>query len=671
MDKYPNKMHHLLNKQVTLLFVLLLVTLGLSGCMSSKQPPSKPQSAVVGTVDGEDVTYGELKANFQSNVKTDSAYKKEIVDFLPNYLDYKAKLKEAQNAHYDKHGDIIREYENYAQKAAQSYWINRRIKKEKLDEMTERYKEQVKVSHILVSVPKNASRSDTLKAWKKLMDARKQYYEEGADFDSLAKAISSKRRGRSMGGQLKYFSAGGTLESFEKTAFSLKEDSVSKPVRTQYGYHIIKMLDRKERQRARRISHIMLMPAKNEKQDAQNMKRAQEAYSLLEQGASWDSVTAEYSEHAKTRNRGGELGWMNYGSFPETMVDSAMAMDSVGQYTRPFRTDYGIHILKMDGVQEEKSEEEIRSEMEKRLQKLPRFENPEQLVFQRIRKEGNAELNKSVSIMMQKFIKGQEATRISGDIELPEDLANAVIFSIEDTSYTCKDYMGWLKETHGDKQAYMYSEQWVEKFTDTMVNNHMIDITKEEFPEFAGEISRYMDGLIVFQITEDSVWTYAEQDTSRLRDMYNNNREDYQFGTRYHYHRIAAQEDSALTAALDSIKSGTPIDTLQSRNNRVLIRNDSLQASQTEQEPYNRLANMEPGTYSERFDFKKKRNILYLKEILQPRPMTFDEAYNKLVSRYQPMREKEWLGRLRDKYNVQRYPDRLEELVNSMDDIQI
>lgn len=671
MDKNPKTMHYLSNKHINLLFVLLLASIGLSGCMGSKQAPSNPEATVVGTVNGEDVTYGELKANFQSNVKTDSAYKKEIVDFLPNYLNYKAKLIEAKNAHYNKHGDIKKEYKNYARQAAQSYWINRRIKKEKLDEMTERYDEQVKISHILISVPDDASRSDTLKAWKKLMDAREQYYEEGADFDSLSKALSSKRRGRSMGGELNYFSAGGTLEPIEEVAFSLKEDSVSKPVRSRYGYHIIKMLDRKQRQRSRRIAHILLRPKKGEEQSKKNIQKAEEAYSLLKEGTQWDSVTKEYSQHGKTRTRGGELGWINYGRLPEAMVDSAMAIDSVGQFTRPFRTDYGIHIVKLMDKQDEQSEEEIRAEMEKRLEKLPRFKDPKRLVFQRVRKVGNAEQNQSVAIMTKKFIKGKEADKISDEIKLPTDLANAVIFSFTGTDYTVQDYMDWMVENFGGKQAYLYNDDWLQKFTDQMVSDNLIEITKDEFPEFAGEVERYMDGLIVFQVTEDSVWTYAEQDTATLKQIYNNNKEDYQLGKRYHYHRIAAKEDSALTVAIDSIKSGTAIDTLQSRKNRVLIRNDSIQVSQTEQEPYTRLKELEKGSYSERFDYKSKRNILYLKDILPPRPMTFDEAYNKLVSKYQPRREEEWLSRLQNKYNVQQHTDRLKELMNTMDDVQI
>ncbi|WP_275695619.1 peptidylprolyl isomerase [Ferdinandcohnia quinoae] len=91
--------------------------------------------------------------------------------------------------------------------------------------------EQVKASHILVED------EETAKEVKKKLD-------EGANFEDLAKEYSTDSSAES-GGDLGYFSAGDMVEEFEKAAFSMKIDDISNPVKTENGYHIIKVTDKK------------------------------------------------------------------------------------------------------------------------------------------------------------------------------------------------------------------------------------------------------------------------------------------------------------------------------------------------------------------------------------------------------------------------------------------
>ena len=104
--------------------------------------------------------------------------------------------------------------------------------------------ERVRASHILVKVEPTAAESDKASARKKIEEIRKRV-ENGEDFAALAKA-SSDCPSASKGGDLDYFQRGQMVAPFEEAAFSLKPGEVSGIVETQFGYHLIKVVDKKE-----------------------------------------------------------------------------------------------------------------------------------------------------------------------------------------------------------------------------------------------------------------------------------------------------------------------------------------------------------------------------------------------------------------------------------------
>ncbi|MEO2202927.1 peptidylprolyl isomerase [Paenibacillus pabuli] len=93
--------------------------------------------------------------------------------------------------------------------------------------------EQVRASHILVATKEEA-------------DEIKKQLDEGADFATLAKDKSTDTASAASGGDLGFFGEGEMVEPFEKAAFSMKIDEISDPIKSDFGYHIIKKTDSKE-----------------------------------------------------------------------------------------------------------------------------------------------------------------------------------------------------------------------------------------------------------------------------------------------------------------------------------------------------------------------------------------------------------------------------------------
>ncbi|WP_312094800.1 peptidylprolyl isomerase [Niallia sp.] len=135
--------------------------------------------------------------------------------------------------------------------------------------------EQVEASHILVEDEKTA------KEVKKKLD-------EGGDFAELAKEYSTDTQTKENGGELGYFSTGQMVEEFDKVAFEMKVDEISDPVKTDYGYHIIKVTGKKEAKEA------TLDESKEEIKEALLTQKVQE------QASTWLSeATAKYKVENK------------------------------------------------------------------------------------------------------------------------------------------------------------------------------------------------------------------------------------------------------------------------------------------------------------------------------------------------------------------------------------
>lgn len=105
---------------------------------------------------------------------------------------------------------------------------------------------RVRVEHILIAAPKDADAKAIEDAQTKIKDLQKRL-KAGESFEELAKKYSDDKATKPMGGDLKWFEAGEMIPEFEKEAFALeKKGQISEPVRTEFGFHLIKLIDKQD-----------------------------------------------------------------------------------------------------------------------------------------------------------------------------------------------------------------------------------------------------------------------------------------------------------------------------------------------------------------------------------------------------------------------------------------
>ncbi|MEX0723969.1 MAG: peptidylprolyl isomerase [Gracilimonas sp.] len=530
---------------------------------------NETESVVVGIVGDEQITYDELIQNFTVGSTSTPSYE-DIEDFLPIYLDYKAKILAGKDMGFYTDSELVAEHQKYVKQAAYSYWLEKEIKALAFKEFKKRSGFELKSFHILITVDDNASESEINTVKMKLKEAREEL-ENGIPPQEVDQKYSTFRGGRSMGGDLPWISAGRTVKDFEDELYALEPGEISEPFRTQFGYHIVWLQEKRERIPSRSVQHIYV----SRRNDSTKIDKINEAYQALEDGKGWRETVSSYTEDEASVQNAGNIGWIDYqANFPLEFIDLVMNLSNDKSYSEPVTTNYGYHIFRIDSVENYSTEEEKNEALKAQLADTPYY----------------AESNSFVLNYLEK------------------------------------------------------------KFERSVSEDEIIEITTATFPEFEEQSESYLHGLVVFKLNEEKVWNPATVDTTRLRNNYVTNSENYRYPERPFYYFLTARQDSTLNKAIDFIKNGGSPDSLQSAIENIIVYSDS--SSFNFEEPYYLLQNMETRSFSNKFDYKNRRGVFWLEDRLTARKMTFKEAFNRLFTEFQPQREQEWIQSLREEYNV-------------------
>ena len=610
---------------------------------------SKNDKTVVGKVGKEKITYGELKENFSSGVVRDNISIEELEEFLLIYLDYRSKVLEAKDLGYFENQIVTNEYQEYARQAAYAFWLENEIKPTRFDQYFKRASLEVSVEHVLIAVDDRASEEDTLKAYNSLINARNEYLNNGTSFAELNTKYSSTRNGRSMGGEIPWISVGVTVPEFEEVAFNLEPGEVSLPFRTQFGYHIVLSKEVRDRTPARNISHIF---RRNLPSDTANMQfnKMNEAYEALLSGRTWSEVVREYSEDNLSVPKEGNIGWISYSSrYNPAFIDQIMALSTKVDISDPVKTVYGFHIFKIDSIQAYASEDERREKLLKEFESTPYNVRNNASVISYIRDYMGESINIDNLVEYENALIEGDTTIVSA-IQIDARVLAKEFYSFNGKTYSIQDFDDFLKETKPNSIGRAYKRTWTNSFFTDLINDIIAELTVNEFEGFADQLDNYLEGLAVYQITDDNVWSAAKVDTSKLKSIYENSTDKYSLDKRNYYHIISVRLDSSLTDIIDFVNAGNSPDSLRSNFDYVGVASDS--SNVFDGEPFDKLNEMKPGTFSEEFEYKRRKAIFYLEDVLPARKMTFEESFSRLMADYQPTREEEWLEKLRKKYKV-------------------
>jgi len=609
------------------------------------------------------------KKNNNKNNKTD------IKEYLDLFINYKLKVIEAQEKGYDTTYSFIREFSNYKEQLAKPYLSSEEAKEALIRTFYEHMKYEIDVSHILLEVDFNKiAPDDTVKTYKKMLNIRKRII-NGEPFEEVAKATSDDPQVKWDGGKKGYIKAFRFPFKFEMAAYNLSPGDISMPVRTKFGYHLIKVHDKRKSIGKIKVAHIYkACPNNTPKEIADSLKRLSfDIYKQLQEGEPFDKLARKYSDHKESARKGGEFRWFETGEMVPEFENACIALEKEGDISEPVKSPYGWHIIKLIGKKSLPPYEEIKDNIAKDIERTSAKDYlKDQFIKNRMKEYGI----KTDTELFEQFYNIDEDAFKNGEWEIPAFLkTNKPLFTIGDAVYTQKDFAKFLYPKAGKKHSKNIPMARIinityKEFINHCTMNYEHGQLEKKYPEYAHLLQEYKEGILLFNISDDNVWSKAVKDTVGLTSFYKNNKDNYMWGERV---------EASIYKCPDK-KTAKKVGKLAGKRIRKGYSDEELIEKALKRADDEDTITIEKGVFSkgdydiiDNLEWKEgiskhpadndEVHVVHIINVLPPQPKTLDEARGNVTADYQNHLEKEWLKYLKDKYTVEINKDILNNLI--------
>jgi peptidyl-prolyl cis-trans isomerase SurA len=636
-------------KRISLLFLLAFI----AGLMHAQS-----KNALL-LIDDEEVSVEEFKRVYEKNNPNALYNDSAISEYLDLYINFKLKVAEAKALGYDTMEVFVNELKGYRDQLAKPYFKNEEVEEQIVQEAYNRLSEEVEVSHLLIKFPKNPSPEDTAKAYSKAYEAYNAIKNNEISFEEAVVQYSDDYDGGDNPGLLGFIRAFVTVYEFEDAAYNSPLGEITKPVRTQFGYHIILPTNKRPSRGELQVAHIFVKADPKSEGSIQEAKaKINQYYTYLQEGQEFGDVAKNYSEDKYTAEREGLIGWYSAGRMVPALANAAYELQ-VDEYSEPFQSPFGFHVLKVIGEKPVRSFEEMKSELESKVRRGTRNNKPEQIVINQLKKENNFTENKeAVNKLIEMLAPAAESNNYDSVLAL---LTEDAIFTIAGNSYTDYNFVQYLREQGKlpkGKDATMHVAEKYKKYVSFSLKDFEDKNLEEKYPEFKHLVKEYHDGILLFNIMEDKVWNYASEDSVGLEAFFEENRDKYLWDTRADL-IIIEYTDSTLTKSIEAyLNSNSSGFNQENINMSVCGKSETdcieLKYRKVEKGQINSVDDLEwyPSEYTSAVKIGEKWTIYRISEVLDPVHRELNESRGLVIADYQNYLEDKWVEELADKHNV-------------------
>jgi len=540
-----------------------------AGCSSA------PQETIVATVGREPVRLAEYEQQYIKTLGTREAgaatSQEDREKFLDLVVKYRLKLAGAYGEGLDKHPEVLNEISSYKGSLAATYLTEREVVNPGVRQLYARQNEEIRASHILLTLSPTASAADSAAAYSKayqIIAAAKG----GADFSRLALENSVDPSVKMNKGDLYYFTAGQLVTPFEDAAFAMHVGEISSvPVRTQYGLHVIKVIDRKPAPGEVHASHIMIR-FQNTNPTPQDTAAAYAKIRALKDslaaGVDFAQLAARHSEDPGSAGRGGDLGYFSRRRWVQPFDEVAMSLKP-GQVSDIVRTPYGYHLIKCYDVRPRKSFEAARTELQPIYQQL-RYQDDYAKFMDRLRKEVRYAFHDSAFARFVASVDSNGTTRDSawwGHIR--PDVGALALYTVQGHDVSVDSavrLMNARPDLLGTPLRAPTLRAAADKVGEGLVFSAKADLLAASVPEFAALLAEYKEGILLYQVEQEHVWNRIVMGDSVLKPYFAANRDKFTWPDRISITEVRGASDSLAGVLARELRSGKSVEALATQD---------------------------------------------------------------------------------------------------------
>jgi peptidyl-prolyl cis-trans isomerase SurA len=637
------------------------------------------------SIDGEHVSLSDFEHIYKKNNNEKAITKEGLDEYMELFVKFKLKVKEAEALGMDTVSDFTRELAGYRKQLARPYLVDTDLLDELVVEAYERQQEEVRARHILITVSNNAVPADTIKAWNRINKLRDSVL-NGEGFEKVArsKGGSDDPSVVQNGGDLGWFTAFQMVFPFEEAAFNTEVGKISKIVRTRFGYHFLEVTGRRDARGEIHTAHIMVRVSdtSNKALIVRGQTQIDAVSQFLKNGESFESLALKYSDDESSKSKGGVLPWFGAGKMVEEYEDAAFALEADGDISEPFMTSYGWHIVKRLGYKKPQPFEEVEKALKKKVSRDIRAEVTKTSFIKKLKTEYTFRifparvnsLKASANTIDSVFHKGHPFVHNKSS-ELKKTL-----FSIAGYNTTVGEFIEFantVKIRNLEIGCDGIIDELIKRLSDEKLIAHENSNLENKHDAFRLLIDEYHDGILLFELTDEMVWSKAVKDSAGLVSYHANNAEKFMWGERL--------DLSAYTCESEKIAT---------RVERAILKGESVQDLRTTMMKEKPLAiKIEEGLFTEGGNnwadslFASHANgtlelsnegatiiklsaggdavvVMNVRGFVPPSPKSLDEARGQVIASYQDHLEVKWVETLRNKYSINVNEEVLYELID-------
>jgi len=545
-----------------LLSLPLLLAL-VSGCSP------KAGEAVVARIGDTPITLNDyenlyIKSSGSREVAAASTIE-EREKFLGLMTNFRLKLVDAYRSGLDRKPEILAEIHQYKGSLAASYLTDREVTSPGTQRLYQRRTEEIRASHVLLNLSPESSPDDSVTTYAKAYDIIKRL-KAGADFAAMALEFSQDPSVKQNNGDLYYFTGGQMVPAFEDGAYALKIGEITPaPVRTQYGLHIIKVVDRKPAPGEVQCSHIMIRFDRQDPTPEDTLAALQKIRAIqdtLRATGDFAGLAQRNSGDPGSASRGGDLGWFTRRRWIQSFDEVALTMKP-GQISDVVRTIYGYHLIKCTDARPPKTFEESKKDIQQLYQQV-RFQEDYARYLTRLKKEAGYSLNDSAASTFIAALDSSSSTRDSAWADGVTPAIGALpLFRFGQRSVSVDSSVRLVKNRPDMATTPLRSatlRPLIDKLGEQLLFEAKAETIERDYPEFASIMKEYSEGILLYQIEQDRVWSRVAVSDSGLKSYFEAHRENFRFPDRVDMSAMRVLNDSLAGVFAAQIAAGSSLE---------------------------------------------------------------------------------------------------------------
>lgn len=613
---------------------------------------------VLFTIDNKPYYTDEFSRIYKKNidlVKDDS--QKDLDKYLELFIGYKLKINKANKLGLENNPKYKSELASYRTQLAKNYITDTKVTKELIEEGYNRSLKEVHAAHILLNLEENAVPVDTLKIYNQMLDIRKKAL-GGEDFSKLAKQFSQDPSAKENSGDLGYFSAFRMVYPFESAAFKTKKGDISMPVRTRYGYHILKVLDIRDNRGEINVAHIMIAKQTEPKLEEKAKNTIDDIYKKLQQGEKFETLAQQFSEDKSSAEKGGVLNRFASGQLSSNQFeDIAFSLSNENPLSAPFQTEFGWHIVKFIERFPTKTFDEMQADLDTKIRRDDRSRLITNSMNDKLRKEYPIKRDDKLYAAISKTVNKDY---LAGTWKMPVETKalDKNLFTIKDKPVTGVDFLAYLeKQQKGLKDVKVSLSQIVDKiyeqFVDDQLNTYYDNNLENKFPEFKDVMEEYRDGLLLFDLMEKEIWEKSKNDTIGLENFYKSHKFNYQWKNRVDALITSSTKVDIIKKAQKMLKNNATSEAIKEKLN--LDKKVEIMENQGVFEEGNEVLPKNVKFVIGVSDVEKKGDYFFVTRVNKVLPdgeKSLEDCKGKVINDYQQYLEENWVSDLKKEFTI-------------------